>query len=232
MTDPATAFASIGLTRHYSGLDLDGLTFDVHGWGHEHHIFDDLIRNVRPETVIEVGTWYGASVLRMHALTRELGLETQFICVDTWLGSNEALWFAKDESRERLRIRGNYPSIFPQFVCNIIAGGAEADVFPLPMTSTAGARVLKRLGVSADLIYIDAGHEEEEVAADLRLYYDLLRPGGVIFGAEYHSSWPGVIRTVDRFRPRRELIDGEWWTINKPLRHRRWISRSQRIDAV
>jgi hypothetical protein len=37
---------------------------------------------------------------------------------------------------------------------------------------------LKKLGVVPDLIYIDAGHEEDEVAIDLKLYYDLLKKPG------------------------------------------------------
>jgi hypothetical protein len=37
--------------------------------------------------------------------------------------------------------------------------------------------VLKRLGVTADLIYVDGGHEEHEVASDLALYSELVAPG-------------------------------------------------------
>jgi predicted O-methyltransferase YrrM len=213
-TDLVSAFNSIGLDRDYSALDLDGFDVELHGWGAPSPVFDKLLREVRPEVVIEVGTWNGASVLRMYEIVQELRLTTKFVCVDTWLGSNQSIWFAEDD-RAQLRIRGHYPDQFRQFVHNLIAHGAEEDVFPLPMTSTTGARVLERLGVTADLVYIDAGHEEEEVASDIRLYYELLRPGGVMFGDDYHPRWPGVVRAVDRFRPRRRLLDGQWWGITR-----------------
>jgi hypothetical protein len=73
--------------------------------------------------------------------------------------------------------------------------------------------VLKRLGVTADLIYGDGGHEEHEVASDLALYSGLLRPGGIIFGAEYHPRWPGVVRAVETFG--KPEITGMWWLFRR-----------------
>ena len=87
------------------------------------------------------------------------------------------------------------------------------------MSSVSAAVVLRRLNVEADLIYIDAGHEEEEVSSDLRRYVDLLRPGGVMFGAEYHTRWPGVIRAIDAFRRdsrvELDLRDDGWWLFRR-----------------
>ena len=141
---------------------------DLQGWGADRPIFAQLMEQVRPEVVIEIGTWKGASLMRMHGLARELELGTQFICVDTWLGSSEHWLSAKD--RARLRLRGGYPDLYRQFIFNLIASNAT-DVFPFPMTSLAAAQVLSRLGVQADLIYVDAGHDEREVFADLSSYF-------------------------------------------------------------
>jgi len=151
---------------------------------------------VRPGVVIEVGVWKGASLLRMHELAGAIGIDTSFLAVDTWLGSAEH-WLS-DEDRARLRLRGGYPDLYRQFVFNLLARNA-GDVFSLPMTSTSGAQVLRVLGVTAELIYIDAGHGESEVRDDLASYYALLAPGGVLFGDDYHTTWPGVVRAVDEF---------------------------------
>ena len=184
---------------------------DLQGWGADRPIFELLLAEVRPSVVIEVGVWKGASLLRMHGLARELGLRTQFVAVDTWLGSSEHWLGAKD--RARLRLRGGYPDLYRQFVFNLLALGAE-DVFPLPMTSTAAAVVLRELGVRADLVYIDAGHEEDDVRADLANYSALLLPGGVMFGDDYEPTWPGLVRAVDTFARRRrrklEHAGGVW----------------------
>jgi len=183
-------------------------------------VFELLIRTVRPRIVIEVGTWTGGSLLHMFELSQSLGCQPRFIAVDTWLGSNPEFWF-NDVERERLHLVGGYPTMFRQFVVNILTHGATEEIFPLP-TSTAAARVLRRLGIVADAIYIDGGHEEEEVKADVELYYDLLRPGGVLLGDDYHSRWPGVVRAVDDFAATRRIEvsllgakRSKWW-LTKP----------------
>jgi len=186
---------------------------DLQGWGADRPIFAQLMEQVRPEVVIEIGTWKGASLMRMHGLARELELGTQFICVDTWLGSSEHWLSAKD--RARLRLRGGYPDLYRQFIFNLIASNAT-DVFPFPMTSLAAAQVLSRLGVQADLIYVDAGHDEREVFADLSSYFSLLRTDGVIFGDDYDAHWPGLVRAVDRFFANHQLqpvIEKSMWLV-------------------
>jgi hypothetical protein len=50
--------------------------------------------------VIEIGSWKGASVARMHALSPT----TAFICVDTWLGSVEH-WLADDDHEPEINGR-------------------------------------------------------------------------------------------------------------------------------
>jgi hypothetical protein len=211
-------FASLGIARDYSGLDLDGLVVDLRGWGSVHPIFEDVFQKLRPRLVIEVGTWKGASLLHMHALGRKYGCGTRFVAVDTWLGSNESIWRSA-EDREQLMLRGGYPTMFRQFAFNLLAHDAADDVFPLPMTSTMAARLLAGLGVVADAVYVDAGHAEEEVASDLRLYYDVLRSGGALFGDDFDDRWPGVVRAVERFGRRRGLRTSAWdakWILWKP----------------
>ena len=176
---------------------------------------------VRPNVVVEVGTWKGASLLRMHRIARELGLDCQFVCIDTWLGSSEH-WLNPKE-RHHLRLEGGRPELHRQFVFNLIASDAT-DVFPLPMTSVAAAEVLHALGIQADLVYIDAGHSEREVAADLECYLPVLRPGGVLFGDDYHPSWPGLVRSVDAF-VREHRLELE---LERPV----WIARTARDNST
>jgi Methyltransferase domain len=195
--DLPAVFGSIGITRDYSRLDLEGLNVDLQGWGSEHRIFDRVLVESRPQVVMEVGTWKGASVLNMVAIARREGLTTEFICVDTWLGGDDQ-WI-DNERRAELRLEGGYPTLFKQFVCNLVAHDATEAVFPLPLSSPAAARLLNALGITADVVYVDAAHSEAEAALDLALYWKLVRPGGVIFGHDYDPGWPGVVRAVDRF---------------------------------
>ena len=218
--DLPTLFASLGIRRDYSALDLDGYGLDLQGWGAEHPIFERVLLDVRPAVLIEVGTWKGASVLHMHSLARRHRLGTLFICIDTWLGSAEN-WM-KPEPRPNMRLEGGHPTLYRQFIANVIACDATEDVYPLPIASAAGARLLHGLRVTADVIYIDAAHEEEELALDLMLFWRVLRPGGVMFGDDYVRRWPGVVRAVERFADERDLeleVDAEKWLVRKPLHH-------------
>jgi hypothetical protein len=222
--DLAVAFSRIGISRDYSTLDIDELEPDIERLGPDHTIFEDAIREHRPRVVIEVGTWKGASMLWMHAASVEHEIGTRFICVDTWLGSNMEIWLDPD-LRASLMLEGGYPTMFRQFVVNVMSRGAEDVVYPLPMTSTAAAHVLHHLGVVADVIYIDAGHEYEEVASDIELYWPLLRPGGLMFGDDFEERWPGVERAVLRFARRHGLSPStqqEKWLLPKPIDPPRW----------
>ena len=72
----------------------------------------------------------------------------------------------------------------------------------------------------ADAIYIDAGHDYDHALADIQAYWDIVRPGGVMFGDDYHLNWIGVVRAVHDFA---DLISAavnvsfkEKWLIENP----------------
>lgn len=201
----AHKFQKIGIKKEYSDIDYSSLPFDTQGWGSNHPIFNNALRASMPKVVIEVGTWKGASLINMAKLSKDFNLETNFICVDTWLGSNDTLWL-NDKYRSLLGLRGGYPNMFPQFIANIHHAGIQNKVYPLPMTSTSAYFLLKKMNIIADLVYIDAGHEEDEVYLDLLYYYDLLRSGGVLFGDDYNEAWPGVVAAVNKFAAEKKLL--------------------------
>jgi hypothetical protein len=57
--------------------------------------------------------------------------------------------------------------------------------------------------VKVDMVYIDAGHREREVYADLQDWWPLTNK--VIVGDDYNSSWPGVISAANRFASENKL---------------------------
>jgi len=216
--DLDAVFNSIGLTKSYDTMDFSGLRADTQGWESQHRIFQRVFDTYNPSVVVEVGTWKGASILHMDMLSQRLGCDTRFICVDTWLGSNDGLWL-DPEYRKSLMLRDGYPSMFRQFIFNVKQRGATDRIYPLPMTSTCGAYLLKRLNVMADAIYVDAGHEDDEVYTDLTRYFEILNPGGAMFGDDYSSDWQGVKDAVDRFCEERNIpliVDESKWLFEKP----------------
>jgi hypothetical protein len=202
--DLCEIFNCLDIRKDYSNVDFSGFKVDLQGWGSEHPIFHEAIRLSKPSIIIEVGSWKGASAHNMLKICRSIGLGTEIICVDTWLGSNDTLWI-DPAYRGALRLKNGYPSIFWQFVYNMIMTGMMDNIFPLPMTSTAAYYLLRRFNIEADLIYIDAGHEHEEVYTDLSLYYELLRPGGIMVCDDYIPGWPGVVSAINKFVAEKRL---------------------------
>ena len=202
------------------GLDVV-LPSDLQGWNGDSPVFGRLIGELLPSVIIEVGSWKGQSAINMGGVVRGLGLSCKIYCVDTWLGALE-FWvgdLAGTVERD-LMLKFGYPSVFYQFLSNVIHAGLQDVIVPFPNTSLIGARYFGRLGVVADLVYIDASHDFEDVLLDLYAFYPLVREGGVLFGDDYNSGWPGVVRAVDEFVGVKglvlEVVDGNFWLIRKP----------------
>ena len=105
----------------------------------------------RPDLIIEVGTWKGASAINMAQLMRNEGIDGTVICVDTWLGS--LVHRSNAETRNSLHLKNGYPSIYFEFLSNVVAAGLTNNILPIPQTSTNAYLWLKENSVQAPLIY-------------------------------------------------------------------------------
>lgn len=186
-------------TSPYEGFDFQSYRFDATGWEGDSPAFRRLIMEVKPRLIVEVGSWKGNSALQMAAITREAGLSTQILCVDTWLGALE--FWTNQTDRERylsLQIRHGYPAVYYQFLANVCHKGFQDRIIPFPQTSSTAALWLRYYGITAEMVYIDASHEEDDVYSDLCNYWPLVSDNGVLFGDDY-SNWDGVRLAVNRF---------------------------------
>jgi cephalosporin hydroxylase len=161
---------------------------NISGWNSESIAFEYAINTYKPDSIVEVGSWLGASAIFMASKTK-----ASILCVDTFLGSNEVLWREGKVSN----LVDNFNSLYRQFCANITHKNLNAQVSPLPMTSSSAAELLAKLKVKTDMVYLDAGHREREVYADLQDWWPLTNK--VLVGDDYNSHWPGVIVAADRF---------------------------------
>jgi hypothetical protein len=204
----------------YAGFDAAQWPLDLQGWGHESAAFRELVQAVRPKLIVEVGTWKGASAIRMAEEVATAGLDAQILCVDTWLGALE-FWTAQEdpERYESLKLKHGWPQVYYQFLANVCHKRHQQRVIPFPQTSATSALWLRYFGFHAELIYLDASHEEDDVYGDLLAYWEVLAPGGVLFGDDW--SWDGVRLAVLRFA--REVgvtyrFSADKWVLDKPGR--------------
>lgn len=172
----------------------------IEGWmplefipGFERALIHVHVHDQGPLTVIEVGSWKGLSANQMAKICKQSGVAAEIVCIDTWLGSPEHME-GESASHGMQRVNG-VPTLLTEFAKNTKTAGNDDVVFPFPISSAQGASYLASKGVMADIIYVDAGHEYESVLLDLRLYWSLLRPGGVMIMDDYR--WPGVRKAID-----------------------------------
>lgn len=176
----------------------DPSLLDLQGWEtSDSPVFAEVFRQLRPRSIVEVGTWKGRSAIHMAELARSLGIDALIVCVDTWLGSLDHL--LADEWRRELRIANGIPHLYAVFAANVVHYGHAERIVPFAQTSVTAASFLLRCGVEVDLLHIDASHEEADVLADCRGWWKILRRGGVLIGDDYGEAWPAVVNAAHAF---------------------------------
>jgi hypothetical protein len=140
----------------------------------------------------------------------ERGIPGTVVAVDTWLGAVDH--WADAGLFAELATEHGFPSLYRTFLANVLREELADRVVPLPLDSVNAAELMRLRGVGADVIHLDAGHEEASVAADLRAWWPVLRPGGLFIADDYDrlgGKFPGVTRAVDNFCAE-FAVEGPW----------------------
>ena len=186
------------------------------GWHSDSNVFQFVIESARPRLIIEVGSFVGFSTITMATHLDRLKLPCAILCVDTWLGSLE-YWRDKKSMRDSgMELKHGYPQWYQSFLTNIATTKHQNRVVPLPLSSLIAARLLKEKGITADLIYIDASHDEKDVYDDVEAYWPLVAERGALFGDDW--QWDSVRHAVERFVQEKNLPlqhDAINWIIQK-----------------
>lgn len=216
----------IHATDPYQGFDHSRYPLALDGWYSEDPVFEQLIDEVRPSLIIEVGTWKGASAIHMASLLKAKGMTAKIVCVDTWLGSVD-FWTDQADAEKYLGLGlvNGYPSVYYQFLANVLHRGMQDYIVPFPQPSREACRWLELRGVEADICYVDGSHSREDVLHDLTHLWGVLNVPGALIGDDYDQHWPPVRSAVDAFVADNGLqleVVGNKWIIRKqeptPLR--------------
>ena len=189
----------------YLDFDASGLEYTAgEHQGHDQGLMAALIHVLSPQLIIEVGSWKGGSAIQMASVVRRRGwgCATKILCVDTWLGT------ATDLKANRRALRNGFPTVYKEFMHNVMSAGLSSVVVPLPAPANIAAKFLGYLldkdeMPTADLVFIDGNHDYDDVKADISNYFPFLSPGGVMFGDDF--GWAGVKKAVYEFAGRHNL---------------------------
>lgn len=168
-------------------------------------IFRRALEMSKPTVAIEVGSFVGESSIHIAKTMRELNPDSVLICVDTWYGGFDH-W---TKVPEKLRFWFGRPSLYYQFIGNVMAHHVEDVILPLALDSVNAARLIDHLGIYPEFIYSDASHESGDVIRDYDTYWKLLRPNGVMLCDDWSSFFPGVVKDGKLFMQQNSIVPKE-----------------------
>jgi hypothetical protein len=126
------------------------------------------------------------------------GKRARIDCVDTWDGGE------CPELRNRLSQIGD---VFYEFNANVSRAGVGHMIRPVHKKSVEAASSYDDQTI--DFIWIDAGHDYDHAAVDIRAWYPKLKIGGMIAGHDFAINHPvsrcGVIKAVLEFFEHKNL---------------------------
>lgn len=208
----------------YAGFDPFGYIDELNG-GEIYPIVAQIVEGLKPKLAIEVGSWKGKSAIHLASAMCGAGENVAVVCVDTWLGSDPVhAWRFRDDPVWGMqgRFKNGYPTLYYQFLANVMIAGYQDVIVPFPNTSHVAAGWFAHENIQADYIYIDGCHDEDFVYLDLVDYWPLLKPGGVMVGDDYSANWSGVVCGVGRFARENKLTiyqaEGEKWILQKEIK--------------
>lgn len=222
---PATGFDFHGMLFYeniYETIELEGVEGDLQGWGSNHGIFAMIVSELRPLTIIELGSWKGASAIHMAGLCKEQGLNARILCIDNFIGF-PSFYLRPEQAHKEFKLKGGFPRLYWTFMKNVIDAGHQDMITPLVQQTAQAAQICRARNVKADLIYVDGDHSYEGCRDDLANFEDIVAPEGVMLCDDY--QWEGARRAIDEYIARtgcQHVIAG-----NKVL-----LSRSRDISAV
>jgi len=131
--------------------------------GHKYFAYD-LIRNIKPKIIVELGTHKGTSFFSMCQAVKDGHLKTKLYAIDTWKGDKHAGYYDESVFLEVNKIKDTY---YKQLNIKLIRKYFDDAL-----------RDFK--GKSIDILHIDGLHTYEAVKHDFDNWFGKVRSNGII----------------------------------------------------
>jgi len=200
----STLYSNISPYNQYSFWNIDK------GYPHTNikkELLDCLFNHIIPTYIVECGSMCGGSAIIMTETLCKKNLDSEIICIDPFTGDvNMWDWEKNDLEKNSwrfLKLENGKPTIFDRFIANCKSSGFENKILPISCTTLVGVKLLKRLydqqRISSlpNYIYLDSAHEPDETLLELKTCWNILEPGGILFGDDW--NWESVRNDVLRF---------------------------------
>jgi hypothetical protein len=133
-------------------------------WAGHRRFGYDLVRNLRPRRLVELGVCLGVSFFAFCQAVKDGGLDTELVAVDTWEGDDHTGRYGPGYLEE---FNGVWKARFPRLAVRQVRrpfDEARAEV----------------TDASVDLLHLDGCHTYEAARRDYETWSGSVRDGGVI----------------------------------------------------
>lgn len=130
------------------------LPIDSSAWSGHYFFAYDLVRNIKPKVIVELGTHKGNSLFSMAQAIKDAQLKTKLHAVDTWEGDSQAGFYGKNVYKDFLKISKKYYQ--------------DVDIIPHKMLFDDALTHFN--DNSIDILHIDGLHTYEAVKHDFETW--------------------------------------------------------------
>jgi len=171
---------------------------NIQGWSTEFdqgQLLDTILKIVgnKELKIAEIGTYMGRCTAMWNVKLINRGINYDYYTIDHFLGSSEH--HAKSMPNYKTTLKNLEP--------------IQNKIILLNLPSVEASTKFK--DEYFDIVYIDASHEYEFVKEDIIAWLPKVKKGGIICGDDYVIGWPGVIKAVDEFFSKVNIIGNQQW---------------------
>lgn len=131
--------------------------------GHKYFSYD-LVRNLKPKKIVELGTHLGCSLFSLAQAAQDGRLKIQLDAIDTWLGDKHSSQYGENIF---LRVTEIKKACYPKVNINLIRKTFDQAVKDYPDNSI-------------DLLHIDGLHTYKAVKHDFETWFPKVQQNGII----------------------------------------------------
>lgn len=132
-------------------------------FGHKSFAYD-LIANLKPDVLVELGTHYGTSLWSFSQAVKDQRLNTKLFSIDTWKGERHAGFYGEDVFETVNLIKNKY---YSNLDINLIRKTFD-EALPSFQNNTV------------DILHIDGLHTYEAVKKDFESWLPKMKSNGII----------------------------------------------------
>jgi len=155
-------------------------------------LIKNIVKEIKPINILELGTYKGASAINMANALNELALnDSRIIFSDTWTtivhsaeGKNKELYsnyiFLYKHGLQKRYLNFGYPNIYYRFLSNVIHTNNQKYIIPFPSTNNQILDVLiSENKIKFDLIFYNGELSSEPIIYSINKSFQLLSHNGI-----------------------------------------------------